>query len=127
MDKCEFKGKAPPKREHKKVKLGPKCLIINLHDIKIYCLKYKIKCLKYNYSLDEIVRNQSYQHSEIMVDHDIENLIIMHYKPITSLEGTEFSYVKSNCSCSFKEIKSFVLGPSSSTFWMTRKHINSNL
>ena len=70
MEKCEYRGKNRDmhKHGHEKVKLGPKCVIYNLHDIKIHCIKNKIKCLKYNYSLDEIVRNQRYQQSEIMVD-----------------------------------------------------------
>jgi len=59
LSQCEFKGiREPPIEE--KPKMSPKCVIENLHDLKIYCLKNKIKCWKYNYSLDIKVRNQNY-------------------------------------------------------------------
>ena len=37
----------------------------------------------------------------------------------------EFSQIKSSCSCMISEIESFLIGGSSSRFWILRKHINS--
>ena len=35
----------------------------------------------------------------------------MHYKPQTSMEGTEFDYIKSNCCTPFDKIRGFIYGP----------------
>jgi len=40
-------------------------------------------------------------------------------------EDIKYKKLKSNATCNIKEILSFVYGPSSSRFWMLRKHINS--
>ena len=39
-------------------------------------------------------------------------------------EDIKYRKFKSNATCNVKEILSFVYGPSSSRFWMLRKHIN---
>jgi hypothetical protein len=54
--------------------------------------------------MDREVRNQSIEKSEILIDDECEKLIIMHYKPQTSIAGAEYDYVKSKCSCNFSEI-----------------------
>ena len=51
---------------------------------------------------------------------------MMHHKPIESAFDADTEYIqkKSQTRILFSEIKSFKYGPSSTTFWMTRKHIN---
>ena len=82
----------------------------------------KIKAMKYNSSLDELVQNFRQYECLLRLSDNKDEIIITNLKP----DGDNAVIEKvSSSSFLFSEVKGFIFCGMSSRFWMLRKHINS--